>query len=318
MKNLLVVVLAAALVALLVSVVGCGKDAATGAADNSAVLAAAGDVKVTVDEIRAELEHMSIQDRARILGSEEALKKYLGEALLIRMMVAKAKEAGLSTDTEYQYKLRQAEQRTLFTRYQEYWAKQNLLVSDSEVAAFYAAHPEQFKHGRLLEVRAWLTTDKAKADAARAALVGGGNPVTISQQFGLKEQPMPAIIQEEQVANNPLFVQVILKMQDRSYSAPVMVEGKWAIFWRGETVQPKTLTLDEVREQIIDYMRGERFETAFKEYADTLRNQNAPTYTDALFAELGFKPAAATTPAASAPAAAAPATAVPATPAAQQ
>lgn len=317
MKNLLVVLAAAALVALLVTAFGCAKDpaATTMAGDDSAVLASAGGVTVTVDQIRAELEHMDKADRERILGSETELQKYLYEALVIRLLLEESRKVGLNSDSEYAYKMRQAEHRTLFTRYQEYWAKHNLTVSDSEITAFYQGNPGQFSHGELLEVMAWHTPDQAKALAARAGLVAGGIPTMVCAQYGLQEvaeDKLPRMIPRDRVANDELFKNVIFKLADRQYSEPLQMGNMWVIFYRGTTIAPKTFTIDEVRDQIVDYLRAQRFESAFKAYAENVKQQNQPTYNNAAFAELGVGRAAAPVPA---PGTSAPAAAVPAAPA---
>ena len=323
MKNLLVVVAAAALVALLVAGFGCAKEPATSVAgDDTAVLASAGGVTVRVNEIRAELEHMDPADRERILGSETELQKYLYEALVIRLLIDEARQAGLNGDSEFTYKMRQAEHRTLFTRYQEYWAEHNLTVSDSEIKAFYEGNPDQFSHGELLEVMAWHTPDQAKALAARAGLVAGGIPTMVCAQYGLQEVPeerLPRRIPRDRVANDQLFQQVIFKLADRQYSEPQKMGNMWIIFYRGTTIAPKTFTMDEVRDQIVDYLRAQRFETAFKEYAENVKQKNQPTYNNAAFADLGLgaaaAPAVAAAPAPGAPAAVAPAAPAPVAPA---
>ncbi len=326
MKNLLVVLAGAALVAALAMVAGCPKGPETAVvADDSPVLASAGEVKVTLAEIRAELEHKDKAVREEILKSPESLQEYLNNALLARQVVALARTANLHTDTEHQFQLRQAENGVLFSRYKRYWAEQNIPVSDTEIAQFYAEKHDEFSHGDLLEMSAWAAPDKATAEQARAVLVGGGSIAQAVRQFGLEElgeRQLPPIIPLDKVRNDDFFKQHILPLRDGQFSQVIPAGNAFLIFHRRNTIAAKTFTLDEVRAEIATILRSRQFDAAFGTFTDGLRTQQQPVFETSLYAELGVAPAAtpavpAMSPAAPATAPAAPvAPAVPATPAA--
>lgn len=318
MKNLLVVLAGAALVAALAMVAGCPKGPeAAAVADDSPVLASAGEVKVTLAEIRAELEHKDKAVREEILKSPESLQEYLNNALLARQVVALARTANLHTDTEYQFQLRQAENGVLFSRYKRYWAERNIPVSDTEIVQFYAENHDDFSHGELLELSAWVTPDKAKAEQARAVLVGGGSIAQAMRQFGLTqldERRLPPMIPLAEVQNDPFFKQHILTLRDGQFSPVIPAGNAFLIFHRRNTIAAKTFALDEVREEIATILRGRRFDEAFGAFTDGLRAQQQPVFETSLYAELGVVPAAPSPAPVAAPAVSAVAPAVPAQP----
>jgi len=249
-------------------------------------LASAGNAIVTMDQARAELEHLPEEIQTDLTNGEE-FKKYLTDAITLQLLVEEAKSAGLNSDSEYIYQMREAEKELLIKRFQEHWITTNVIISDSEIAAFYQENPAKFRHGDLLHVMAWGTPSADDARAAHAALKRGEEPGSVVREHRLQSQPFPPVVEIADVRENPLFQQIIIPMEDGSFSDPIPIEETFIIFHRVETVAAKSYSPEEAHDEIIDYLRGQKAGDAFRDYLSGLKDANPIDFNEALFGQLG-------------------------------
>lgn len=301
MKNLMVVLTLVALVAMVVLLVGHLQGPAATATDGgdvSAVLASAGGMTVRIDEIRGDLEHMNEQDRAQVLGSAEEFKKYVTDQLLGRIMIEEARKLGLAGDSEYNYKIRQAEQAVLYGRYIDYWREKNIVISDSEINSCYQSNIAEFRHGDLVGAIVWIGETLENVQKARALLLAGAASELVERQCMVQAKPLQVDLAKVPPAQQRLFT----SLRDGEYSQPLQDQGTWAILRRVKMVPAGTAPLSEVREKIVAYLSKQRFRTEFLAYNETLKTQNPLNFNTELFAQLGVAAAAPAVPAGMPPA----------------
>lgn len=292
--------------ALLLLLWGCARQPATTETpvDAAGALARSGDALVGADEIRDQIEHLSPEIREQLLKNPELFQKFVADAVLMKILIGEARGAGLASDTEYQFKLREAEKQILFFRFREQWIGRNVsdsdsLVSDSEIQTFYLHNPNRFRHGEMVRVRAWGGASEARTQQARAALRAGAPIGEVVTRFNLREAPMQQDAYEiAKAKEDPVFARFIIPLKDGQYSEIVPIgEDKFVIFLRAATLPARTVPLAEAHEQIAAYLKSqradqanERASKAFEEYIDSLRTQHQVDFNAEQFKVFGMTP----------------------------
>lgn len=292
MKRLLLP-LAMLTAALLLLIWGCAKQPATTETpvDAATALARSGEMLVSTDEIRDQIEHLPAEIREQLFKKPDIFQKFVADAVLMKVLIGEARGSGLADDTEFQYKLREAEKEILFLRYREYWLERNVSISDSEIQNFYLTHPEEFKSGEMVKVRAWGGTNESQAQRALAALRTGAPIDEVMTRFNLRESPMQQDAYEiAQAKTDPVFARFIMPLKDGQFSEVIPFREKFVIFQRVGTLPARNVPLEEARERIAAYLKNDRAKPAFEGYIDSLRTQHQVDFNAEQFKVFGMTP----------------------------
>jgi len=168
---------------LLVAVAGCGSSQTSpGASDSTVVLATVGDVQITTQTIRQELDMIPPYQRASF-ETPEGQRVLLDHLIERELLLQAAEDAGLEQDSTVQAQVELAmqqvefaRQRALITVYYEQLVVDQVQIPDSAVTAYYNQHVGDIYH-QPAQVKASmiLTADQAAMDEVMS-LVESGSP----------------------------------------------------------------------------------------------------------------------------------------------
>lgn len=174
-------ILFAAAAACMVLLPGCGSSGGSrDASDTTVVLATVGDVEITMETLRRELELIPPYQRASF-ETPEGQRVLLDHLVERELLLQAAEDAGLASDSFVQAQVEQAMQQVEFTRqraliqaYYENEVVEKVTVPDSAVTAYYEEHKDDLYY-QTAQVRCSmiLTMEESSMDAAIAALQAG-------------------------------------------------------------------------------------------------------------------------------------------------
>jgi EpsD family peptidyl-prolyl cis-trans isomerase len=175
------------LAALTLTLAGCDENKGMATAAGPLAAKVNGDA-ITVQVIEKELEKAGVKNAAE---SQEVANRVLNVLLEQRLFVQQAKKTGLEKDPEVARALQAAERQVLAQAYIEKLGANAAKAGDTEIAAYYDAHPELFAERRIYRLQEiMIQVGPDSAEAVKARLSSGANLNDLAQW--LKSQNIPA------------------------------------------------------------------------------------------------------------------------------
>lgn len=148
-------------------------------------------------------------------------------------------------------------------------------VSDDEVREYYNAHKEQFKQPLQVRARQIVVATEEEANALRKRILKGESFEEIARQYSLSPDAEKGgdlgVFSKGQMPEE--FDNVVFRYREGAVSRVVQSPYGFHIFKVEKRFGPRTLTLDEVRDEIASKIFRERQESFFKEWLDSLKQQ---------------------------------------------
>jgi DNA-directed RNA polymerase subunit F len=180
-------------VALGLALVACNEKAIPGGGDAGAhrtsdaltpeeaakVLVKVGDKTITLGDYVAALEHMDAFDRMRY-QSPERKKELLTEMINVELLAQEARAKGYDKDPQTQEDVRAVLRDAMLANARKA-ATPAAAIPESDVAAYYAAHKEDFHDPERRQLSVVVTTSEAAAKAVLAQATGAKGGLTAAQ-----------------------------------------------------------------------------------------------------------------------------------------
>lgn len=146
-------------------------------------------------------------------------------------------------------------------------------VNDAEIKAYYNKNKKEFSHGKQYRARQILTDSFDRAKEIKKKLNEGANFEELAKKYSLS--PDSERGGDLGFFNTkdfpPAFSEICAQLDVNEISDIKKTDYGFQIFQLLGTRPPKTLTLAEVRPQIVDRIRHERSEDVFTGWFDGLR-----------------------------------------------
>jgi len=145
----------------------------------------------------------------------------------------------------------------------------NLMVTPSEVTDYYQEHSSEFFLPETAVLDTIFATDKAKADASREALIAGKPFEDVFKEFS--DRANLGSVQRGQLKEE--LEDFVFGLSPDKPSEPYAFDNGYYIFVLRKIVPPSRRSLEEVKSEIQKKLEGERFEKAYKEWIEKLKEK---------------------------------------------
>lgn len=286
---------------LVVGAAGCrSARTANGSADTTMVLATVGDVEITMQTLRDELQMIPPYQRAAF-ETPEGQRTLLDHLIERELLLQAAQDAGLEDDSfvvaQVELAMQQVEytrQRALIQSYYEKMVVDAVTVPDSEVAAYYEEHsgdiyyqPAQVKASMILcedpakmeEVRAELDSG-AGFDSTAARLSDHAPTRGLGGDLGwiAESSPLPYLGSQEEIS------QALFQAPVGGVVGPFETEIGSVILEVTDRTEAGPKPFEEVRESIVNMLKPGLVNTHFRDVViPGLREQYGVTVNEDAF-----------------------------------
>jgi peptidyl-prolyl cis-trans isomerase C len=247
-----------------------------------------GDKTITVGDFAEQLAEKSPYLRARY-QSPERRRELLEELVKFELLASEAKRRGLDRSEEVQRTKRQLMVQQMMKA--EFEDKVKLSdISEAEITAYYAAHPEEFNKPAQVRASAIVVKDEAKARKLLKQLQAKPADDALFRELASSQNEDPAL--KERAGDLQFFSQPSERAPDDPEVWPALAEAAFKLEQVGELapepvkVEPgfaivrltgkrKQLarTLDQTRRTIQHKLWRERREAAIEGFVKSLRSQ---------------------------------------------
>jgi parvulin-like peptidyl-prolyl isomerase len=152
-------------------------------------------------------------------------------------------------------------------------------VSDAEVRAYYEENSDEFKQPRMVKARQIVVATEEEAKAIRSRLLKGEEFVELAKEVSLSPDADRGgdlgTFARGQMPEE--FDDVVFRYRVGSISKVVPSPYGFHIFKVEDKLSPRTLTLDEVREDVARDLFQERREAFFKDWLSSIKERAAIT-----------------------------------------
>lgn len=225
------------------------------------VLAKIGSESVTLADLDARLEGMPPFMREQLsdeAGRERLLKAIVEEEIIYREATA----LGLDKTDEFASEIERRERDLLVRLFYENVIEAASRPSDSAVAAFYKANPEEFTVPASARARHILVETEREALRIREELEGGADFAEMAKEHSLdaltkdRDGVMHGEIRRgspiKGLGDLPELVEVCLQLEEGELSQPVKTEKGYHIVLADQNNPERLRSLDEVRSDVIE------------------------------------------------------------------
>jgi peptidyl-prolyl cis-trans isomerase D len=160
--------------------------------------------------------------------------------------------------------------------------KKDVPIGEAEIAAAYEASKDSYATPELRRIQRIPFKDKAEATAAKAAIDGGKNFMTIGQERGLKDNEIELGLMGKKSIKDRKLAEAAFSI-DKDKVSDVVASDLAYVLLRVPEIKPgKQSTLDEVKDRVRDKLaraKAKEEVAKLREKVDDLRNE-AKTDTD--------------------------------------
>ena len=146
--------------------------------------------------------------------------------------------------------------------------KTRMPLTDAEIATNYDETKESFATPERRRVQQLTFKDKAAAEAAKTAIDGGKNFMTVAQELGLKDSDVELGLVTKKALIDPKIADAAFKLEKDKVSG--VVEGKFSsvLLRVPEISAGKQPTLDDVKDKIRDKLQREKARAEVRKLRD--------------------------------------------------
>jgi len=255
-----------------------------------AVVGRAGDIEITTVELRENLAGLVAGQKTALAGDPAALGQYLRALLVQKLILNQAAEQKWDQDPAVIARLVRARETAIAETFLEAKSKPDAAYpSDAEVKEAYEANQDKLIIPRSYQLAQIFISEPENADAAAKASAKSRLDAVIKQlaakdadfaSIARKSSDEPASaaeggtigwLSESQI--QPAIREKLPNLSLGKISEPIRLTGGWHILKVLDIREPRTPTLDEVRDNFIEQLRAERAQINRQQFiADLLKN----------------------------------------------
>ena len=272
------------------------------AADGGAI-AKVGDEEISADKIRSVLEGLNGNERATLEQNPALLNQTVRTLILQQVLLKEALATGWDKQPEVAEKLELLRQSAIAQTYLDAVTKvPEGFPSDAEVQAAYDAKKDALQLPRQIRLAEIfisapkgadkVAADKAKAriDAIQRKVKAGGSDFAAVARTESEERESAARGGEigwlAEASIQPEIRKRIAGFSKDAVSETVQLDDGWYVVKVLEIREPRTATLDEVRDQLVKLLRAERTKQNREAYLARLQQQNPVTINELALSKL--------------------------------
>lgn len=260
------------------------------AADGGAI-AKVGDEEISADKIRSVLEGLNTSERANLEQNPTLLNQTVRTLILQQVLLKEALATGWDKQPEVADKLELLRQSVIAQTYLEAVTKvPEGFPSEAEVQAAYDAKKDALQLPRQIRlaeifISAPKSADKAAADKAKARIeaiqkkvkASGTDFATVARTESEERESAARGGEIGWLAETSIQPEIrkrIAGLGKDGVSETVQLDDGWYVVKVLEVKEPRTATLDEVRDQLVKLLRAERTKQNREAYLARLQQQN--------------------------------------------
>jgi len=230
--------------------------------DFTPVLARVGDIEITQAYFDRRYKMLTPALQAKFSG-ENWKQRFLDELIDEALLYQEAEKEKFDQDPEVQQQL-DAQRRIVLVKAYTHWIKENAKPTEEEVQDYWNRYKEQYRGLSRALVSHIQCKDKAKIDEAYAKLKKGEPFERVAHEYN--EDPNTKDTNGLIGWINPggfilgvgydkTFSDTAFSLGFHEFSEPMVIRGKWNIIYRGDKVEGKIPSLDEVHDRVVEDLR---------------------------------------------------------------
>ena len=245
-------------------------------AATAAVLGKVGDIEITGTDVREIIAGLDADQQAALAKDPAALGQYVRALLIQRLVLKQALEQKWDQDPAVITKLVRARESALTESFlQNASAPDPAYPNQEELNAAYEAAKSKLIIPRSYKLaQIYIANDKAKIDSVFKQLKAKGADFAAIARSSSEESTSAAKggeigwLTEDQI--QPEIREKLPKLTLGSVSEPISLKDGWHILKVLDIREPRTPTLDEVRDNFVTQLRLDRSRTKRQEYLAAL------------------------------------------------
>jgi hypothetical protein len=242
----------------------------------AAVLGKVGDIEITGTDVREIIAGLDADQQAALAKDPAALGQYVRALLVQRLVLKQALEQKWDQDPAVIAKLVRAREAALTESFlQNASAPDPSYPNKEELSAAYEAAKSKLIIPRSYQLaQIYIAKDKAKIDSVSKQLKAKGADFAAIARSSSEESTSAAKggeigwLTEDQI--QPEIREKLPKLTLGSVSEPISLKDGWHILKVLDVREPRTPTLDEVRDNFVTQLRLDRSRTKRQEYLAAL------------------------------------------------
>lgn len=156
-----------------------------------------------------------------------------------------------------------------------YMVRRKVVVTDEEISAYYAQHPDQFRSDRTVSLQMLVTADQQSATDLQAAIASGSttfsDAVSSSSTGPRQDSGIIGEVRWNELA--PDWQDALENIAVGEMSKPFPVQGQWVVLKVLEQRQGSEQALSEVQDRVREVIMRPKLEARFQEYMTDLRSK---------------------------------------------
>jgi hypothetical protein len=144
-----------------------------------------------------------------------------------------------------------------------------IAVTDLEIQAYYDSHRADFTVPEKVTF-SLLTGDEDVLNKVWLGALSGGDFTELSQRYSLESK----ILSQEVVSLSPILVKELNKLDRGGVSSTFAFEGKYGLIKLFDRLPGQVSSLEQVKPQVIDRLKKEKFEASKIEYLNKLKSRS--------------------------------------------
>jgi parvulin-like peptidyl-prolyl isomerase len=237
-----------------------------------------GNFRISEQEMRERFEALPEQQLKDFQGPE-GQAKFVDRLIEQHLLYQAALDEKVDKNEEIKNRIKWLTMSLIVGEYYNKKIADKIQIEDSEIEAYYKAHPEEFYQAPVMRAQYAFTTDSLKAVAWKKRLANGENFSRIAKEES--EDETTAKVNGDLGYFNPgsyiksigysdVFSKTVEKLEPNEISPVIHFEKGFAVVRVTEKNPSRSRTLDEVRKSISNTLRAQKAEAEYRKVVERL------------------------------------------------
>jgi EpsD family peptidyl-prolyl cis-trans isomerase len=247
----------------------------------SGLVARVGDYRITEEQMQRRFDELPEQQKNMFKGME-GQAKFVDELIDQHLLYQAALDDKIEQDEDVKDRVRWLTMNLIVGEYYKKEIADKVKVDDSQIAAYYSDHKEEFYQAPVMRAQYLFTVDSLKAVAWEKRLAKGENFSTIAKAES-EDKATASVLGDlgyfnpggfiKSVGSSDIFSRAIEKLDVGQISPIIHFERGFAIVKITEKNPEHTQTLEEARRTIISKLRGEKEKADYERVVEKLKEK---------------------------------------------